>query len=82
MEENQIIYLSGYDLVLCSLYCTGQNDQEAEVKLYPSDAGFVMVLLWEVGRLGSIIIYNSWARISHTVRICTNENVLTVWIRN
>lgn len=48
MEENQNIYLSGYDLVLFSFYCAGQNDQEAEVELYSSNAGLVAVLLWEV----------------------------------
>jgi hypothetical protein len=51
MEENQKIYLSGYDLVFFSLHRTGQNDQEAKVELYSSDAGFITVLLWEVDTL-------------------------------
>jgi hypothetical protein len=54
MEENQNIYLPGYDLVLCSFYCTGQNDQEEEIELYSSDAGFVALLLWEVDSLRDI----------------------------
>ena len=51
MEENQNIDLSGYDLVLFSFHRTGQNDQEAKVGLYSSDAGFVAVLLWEVSAI-------------------------------
>jgi hypothetical protein len=56
MEENQNLHLSGYDLVLFSFYCTGQDDQEAKVELYSSNAGFVSVCFWEVGTLFRPII--------------------------
>jgi len=51
MEENQTIDLSGYHLVFFTLHCAGQDDQETQIELCSSNAGYISVCIWEVDTL-------------------------------